>query len=66
MLALAPKLNATLNILRERGALIVHAPAGCMPFYQGHPARRRAENYRKGELRGSRWSQAFVCHGCLR
>ncbi|MFV0445568.1 MAG: isochorismatase family protein [Planctomycetaceae bacterium] len=38
----APRLNALLNAAREHGVTIIHAPSGCMAFYQDHPARRRA------------------------
>jgi nicotinamidase-related amidase len=40
--ALAPRLDALLRALRDRGALVIHAPADCMPFYEGTAARRRA------------------------
>lgn len=39
---MAPRMNVVVAGLRERGALIVHAPADCMAFYRGTPARRRA------------------------
>jgi nicotinamidase-related amidase len=39
---LAPRINAVLAGLRGDGALIVHAPAGCMDFYAGTTARVRA------------------------
>ena len=39
----APRLNQLLQKLREDGAIIIHAPSGCMEFYKDHPARRRAE-----------------------
>jgi nicotinamidase-related amidase len=35
-------MNEVVAGLRARGALIVHAPAGCMDFYGGTPARLRA------------------------
>jgi nicotinamidase-related amidase len=37
--ALAPRMNDALASLRAQGALVVHAPAGCMEFYHDHPAR---------------------------
>jgi nicotinamidase-related amidase len=40
--AIAPKIDAMLKTARNAGALIVHAPSDCMPFYAGHPARVRA------------------------
>ena len=39
---LAPRINEVASRLRQDGALIVHAPAGCMEFYADTPARRRA------------------------
>ena len=40
---MAPRMNEAVSSLRALGALIVHAPGGCMDFYQGSPARLRAE-----------------------
>ncbi len=39
---MAPRVNEVAAGLRDRGALIVHAPAGCADFYAGTPARMRA------------------------
>jgi nicotinamidase-related amidase len=39
---LAPRINAVVSRLRQAGALIVHAPAGCMEYYADTPARQRA------------------------
>lgn len=39
---MAPRVDAVLRILRARGALVVHAPAGCMEFYRDSPPRHRA------------------------
>ena len=39
---MAPRMNEVVGALRERGALIVHAPSGCVDFYAGTPARMRA------------------------
>lgn len=39
---LTPRMNQVLVEARRRGALVIHAPSSCMPFYEGHPARRRA------------------------
>ncbi len=41
---LAPRIDALANTLRSNGALIVHAPSDCMPFYASHPARERAKS----------------------
>ena len=38
----APRLDAVVTHVRELGGTIIHAPSGCMPAYQGHPARNRA------------------------
>lgn len=39
---LAPAINRVVGVLRERGALIIHAPSESMDFYCGNPARERA------------------------
>lgn len=39
---MAPRMNQVAAALREQGALIIHAPAGCVDFYDGTPARQRA------------------------
>jgi hypothetical protein len=39
---MAPRMNEVVKGLRARGALIIHAPAGCVDFYAGTPARLRA------------------------
>lgn len=39
---LAPRMNRLIGAMRERGALIIHAPSSCMDFYKDHPARKRA------------------------
>lgn len=38
----APRINRLASRLREAGALIVHAPAGCTEYYANTPARDRA------------------------
>lgn len=40
---MAPRMNEVLHDLRRLGTLIVHAPAGCMDFYEGTPARLQAQ-----------------------
>lgn len=40
---MAPRMNEVVGDLRGRGALIVHAPSGCVSFYEDTPARRRAQ-----------------------
>lgn len=39
---LAPRMNRFLKTARHQGALIIHAPSGCMQPYQQHPGRLRA------------------------
>jgi hypothetical protein len=39
---MAPRMDEVAAALREQGALIIHAPAGCADFYRGTPARMRA------------------------
>jgi nicotinamidase-related amidase len=39
---MAPRMNDVVRALRERGALVIHAPAGVVDFYANTPARRRA------------------------
>src|SRR5688500_7719983 len=39
---MAPRVNEVAARLRRDGALIVHAPAGCMDYYEGTAARERA------------------------
>ena len=40
---MAPRINDLAGRLRSAGALIVHAPAGCMEFYEGTAARAQAQ-----------------------
>ncbi len=39
----APRLEQVLNSARKQGVTIIHAPSGCMEFYEGHAARERAK-----------------------
>ncbi|NUQ64052.1 MAG: isochorismatase family protein, partial [Pirellulales bacterium] len=41
---MAPRMNQFLQAVRRRGALVIHAPSGCMASYENHPARLRAKN----------------------
>jgi len=41
---MAPRMNELLHAARGRGALVIHAPSGCMAAYEGHPARERARS----------------------
>jgi nicotinamidase-related amidase len=44
VIEMALRVDAVVARLRQDGALIVHAPAGCMAYYAGIPARERARN----------------------
>ncbi len=39
---MAPRINQLLNVARNRGVLIIHAPSECMDGYKDHPARQNA------------------------
>ncbi|MBI81906.1 MAG: nicotinamidase [Planctomycetaceae bacterium] len=39
---MAPRMDAVLKTVRDRGGTIIHAPSGCMDFYREHAARQRA------------------------
>ena len=41
---LAPRMNQVLDAARDRGALIIHAPSGCMEAYQNRPGRKLAQS----------------------
>ena len=40
---MAPRMNSLIEKARAQGVFIVHAPSSCMKFYEGHPARVRAQ-----------------------
>src|SRR5437773_4897897 len=40
---MAPRMNKFLEEARSRGALIIHAPSGCMAPYKDHPGRKLAQ-----------------------
>lgn len=42
VIEMAPRINEVAARLRKDGALIVHAPAGCVEHYAGTPSRERA------------------------
>lgn len=44
---MAPRMNQLIEKAREEGALIIHSPSSCVDFYEGHPARLRAQNVPK-------------------
>ncbi len=39
----SPRLERLLKTARQQGVTIIHAPSSCMDFYEGHPARKRAQ-----------------------
>ena len=39
---MAPTMDRLLKAARDRGAVVIHAPSGCVEAYQDHPARRHA------------------------
>lgn len=39
-----PRMNAVLETARTSGALVIHAPSGCMSAYEGHPGRKLAQD----------------------
>ena len=41
---IAPRIEALATALRSAGAIVIHAPSDCMPFYNTHPARERAKS----------------------
>lgn len=41
--AMAPRVAEVVASARAAGVLIIHAPSDCMAAYDGHPARRRAQ-----------------------
>ncbi|MDR2683050.1 MAG: cysteine hydrolase [Dysgonamonadaceae bacterium] len=42
---IAPRMNEVLNIAREKGVKIIHAPSDCMKFYENYPGRIEAKKY---------------------
>ncbi len=43
---MAPVMNKTISLAREKGVLIVHAPSDCIAYYKDHPARKPGQKYR--------------------
>src|SRR4051794_20071795 len=41
---MAPRMNQFIGEARRRGALVIHAPSGCMEPYKSHPGRKRAQD----------------------
>lgn len=48
--AMAPRLNKVVEVARERGIQIIHAPSETMPFYADTPARQRLTDLPRLEL----------------
>jgi type 1 glutamine amidotransferase/nicotinamidase-related amidase len=46
---MAPRMNEFINVARDSGALIIHAPSSCTKSYEEHPARIRAKNAPKAD-----------------
>ena len=46
---MAPYMNEVVNLARDKGITIVHAPSDCMDFYKDHPGRKLAMKYKKGK-----------------
>jgi nicotinamidase-related amidase len=45
-----PSMDKVLKVARSSGSIVIHSPSDCMPHYQGHPARMRAEQVPKSDL----------------
>jgi len=48
---MAPRVNAFCNVLRDRGALIIHCPSDTMSYYKDFPGRKLAEAAPKVETK---------------
>jgi len=42
---MAPAMNEVLNIARNKGVTIVHAPSDCLDYYKDYPGRKEAKKY---------------------
>jgi nicotinamidase-related amidase len=47
---IAPAMNETLTIARNKGVKIVHAPSDCISFYKDRPARKAAAKYKDSKV----------------
>ena len=47
---MAPLMNEVLTVAREKGVTIVHAPSDTLKWYENHPARNRARQFRSPEI----------------
>lgn len=48
---MAPRMNETIKAAREKGALIIHCPSGCMDVYADTPQRKLAQDAPKVEAK---------------
>ena len=47
---MAPRMNEVLTIARKQGVTIVHAPSDTLKWYEDHPARKRAQQFRDPDV----------------
>jgi nicotinamidase-related amidase len=47
---IAPVMNETLTIARDKGVKIVHAPSDCMEYYANYPGRKEALKYKDKKI----------------
>lgn len=52
---MAPAIDDFITAARNKGVLIVHAPSGCMKYYEGHPARANATKYNAQDKNFDKW-----------
>lgn len=50
-----PRLNDLVTEARKRGSIIIHAPSDCMASYEGHAARKRAQDIPLAGGMGEHW-----------
>jgi nicotinamidase-related amidase len=49
---MTPYTNNVVNVAREKGVLIVHAPSSCMDYYKNSPARKLGQKYKSKKAAG--------------
>ena len=47
---MAPHMNTVLTLARKQGVTIVHAPSDTLKWYQDHPGRKRAQEFRVPDI----------------
>ena len=47
---MAPRMNEVLTVARKQGVAIVHAPSDTLKWYEDHPARKRAQEFRVPDI----------------